>query len=527
MLRTGCLIGIMWICVQFASAMGMQSLASPSSTIEQYGDVDYEELYRTAKQMIHENKPDSALMLYSILIKSPQRYNHAQLLASSYNNAGYLYFYEYAEYDKAYQYWIKALELDEKYDLLYRETVLLNLANIFSVMEDQEKAADYYKKAFDLAAEKKSYLPLMTIYNNLMLSTITPQGVYKRLPFDVDYDFMQVPDTIPMKKYCINLQKAFADISVGRNQNAIAWLDSAFSKIDIIYTPDRYQVGVVVSQARLYNGMGKVRAAIGKYLIADSISKANEQYDYIVEINKKLAELYATLGQQDSAQMRLHTAYAMQDSVFNLKLINNIHHIETLSEVDKVSEKMVEIDHQRRVQQIVLIFLLAILSLGIGSLVWIATLYRRERAKSNALYEKNVQMMSLQPATAPSVEPKYSKSALSDDLRDELLPKIKELLEGQEVLNSDFGNDYIAERIGTNPRYVSQIINEAYGQSISAVVLERRIREACRLLSENSNKYTIETISAAVGYKSRSSFSKAFQKVTGLSPSEFQKHIAK
>ena len=60
-------------------------------------------------------------------------------------------------------------------------------------------------------------------------------------------------------------------------------------------------------------------------------------------------------------------------------------------------------------------------------------------------------------------------------------------------------------------------------KNFNMLLAEHRIREACRLI-QNIMEYghlTIEGIAQEVGYKSRSSFSNAFKRVTGLSPSAF------
>ena len=53
-----------------------------------------------------------------------------------------------------------------------------------------------------------------------------------------------------------------------------------------------------------------------------------------------------------------------------------------------------------------------------------------------------------------------------------------------------------------------------------------RIREACRRLSPRSegfSNYTIEAVAESVGFRSRSNFHSIFKKITGLTPSQYQK----
>jgi AraC-like DNA-binding protein len=55
---------------------------------------------------------------------------------------------------------------------------------------------------------------------------------------------------------------------------------------------------------------------------------------------------------------------------------------------------------------------------------------------------------------------------------------------------------------------------------------EYRVREAQRLFAQpDAAKYTIESVSLIVGYKSRSTFREAFAEITGVSPSFYLKSI--
>lgn len=71
---------------------------------------------------------------------------------------------------------------------------------------------------------------------------------------------------------------------------------------------------------------------------------------------------------------------------------------------------------------------------------------------------------------------------------------------------------------------MSRAIKTIYGKSLSALVSEMRIEEACRLLAdEQSDRFTVEAVATQVGFKSRSNFTAVFKKNTGLSPAEFKR----
>ena len=88
----------------------------------------------------------------------------------------------------------------------------------------------------------------------------------------------------------------------------------------------------------------------------------------------------------------------------------------------------------------------------------------------------------------------------------------------------EFSLDQLAELVGSNTKYVSQTINEAFGKNFSSYVNDYRVRKACRLLVEEGNsRLTVKAIGESAGFKSQSSFTSVFRKSTGLTPSIYQK----
>ncbi len=80
-------------------------------------------------------------------------------------------------------------------------------------------------------------------------------------------------------------------------------------------------------------------------------------------------------------------------------------------------------------------------------------------------------------------------------------------------------------KAGVNSKYVSKVINEAYGCNFRAFINEIRIREAQRRLldTDRYGSFTIKAIAESVGYKSHANFILLFKKYVGISPSQYQK----
>ncbi len=78
-----------------------------------------------------------------------------------------------------------------------------------------------------------------------------------------------------------------------------------------------------------------------------------------------------------------------------------------------------------------------------------------------------------------------------------------------------------AEALGVTPTHLSRVCNQACGRPASALLSDRVIFEARRLLSET--KTPIQQVAADLGFTSPAYFTRAFQHHTGQTPSAFRR----
>ena len=119
-----------------------------------------------------------------------------------------------------------------------------------------------------------------------------------------------------------------------------------------------------------------------------------------------------------------------------------------------------------------------------------------------------------------------SGSVLVEMRRRRLEARILEVMADEKTFcREGFTIKDLADMCGSNQKYVSQTLNERLQTSFTQLLNERRVAVACRRFVdfENYGHLTIEAIVAELGFRSRSTFSKTFKRITGLSPSEFQR----
>lgn len=121
----------------------------------------------------------------------------------------------------------------------------------------------------------------------------------------------------------------------------------------------------------------------------------------------------------------------------------------------------------------------------------------------------------------PQVPPKVKTGSVFDNLR--------QLMERDEVYrDSNLTRERLAEMLGTNRTYLSQIIADQTGKGYYQFVNGYRIKEAVRVLSGPAGSdYPLKALAADLGFKSMTTFYKTFQEAVGMTPSAYRDTASK
>lgn len=122
---------------------------------------------------------------------------------------------------------------------------------------------------------------------------------------------------------------------------------------------------------------------------------------------------------------------------------------------------------------------------------------------------------------------KYSRSGLSGDMAENLHKELVQLMDKEKVFSeSELSLAQLAKRLGANPNYLSQVINEKEGKNFYDYINTLRIEEFKRLIANPINqRFTILSLAYEVGFNSKSSFNRYFKKETSKSPSEYLREL--
>lgn len=129
------------------------------------------------------------------------------------------------------------------------------------------------------------------------------------------------------------------------------------------------------------------------------------------------------------------------------------------------------------------------------------------------------------PETATGEKIKYENSALKDEQKiRNITEAICEYVEKEKAyLDPQLSIHKISEVINVNSKYLSQVINQEMNSNFISFINHYRIEEAKALMKSGKfENYTIEAIGQMSGFNSKTTFYKAFKKMTGSTPAEYK-----
>lgn len=91
--------------------------------------------------------------------------------------------------------------------------------------------------------------------------------------------------------------------------------------------------------------------------------------------------------------------------------------------------------------------------------------------------------------------------------------------------NPNVSQEDIAQQLNVHRVYISYAVNRQAGKNFSTYLNEFRVKEAVRIMSEETGKLSLEGIAYESGFNDRKTFYTAFKKITGLSPSQFRDNL--
>lgn len=261
------------------------------------------------------------------------------------------------------------------------------------------------------------------------------------------------------------------------------------------------------------------------------------ELDLLTSVYKMMADAYSKKGDTVKAQGYQQQYLALSDSLFNRNKIFPIDSELVKYEAQKTNTHIDKLNRviSRQTFSLVAISFIAVLLMALGFILFFYN--RKLKMAHSALIGKNIEIQSVETSREKILqrwidndkeadETEKSSNGLDDSQTKMLLQRIiKTMSEPETIANPDFSLQMLADAVGSNTKYVSTVINDTYGKNFKTLLNEYRIRQACLRLSDTAHygQMTIQAIYEEVGYTNAVSFNRAFKKINGMTPSEYQR----
>lgn len=287
--------------------------------------------------------------------------------------------------------------------------------------------------------------------------------------------------------------------------------------------------------------MARVSLLAGKPELAKAaIDKAEHQIlnvqnssDLIDLYYSTLTDYYRASGNSEMARHCKFRSMEIRDSLLNVQQYGKMRDIESAwkasdydSRLRQANEgKDEETRERKRQTQVSIIAIIAALLTGLA----LAFAIRRNKqldAANRELFRKNMQLVD---ATAPQTIPANDndkETRQADAEMEAVFDEVKRFFsKDQSIFDPDFSIYTMARSSGLQVKKISEAINTITSENFNTYLADFRIRRACQMLVNDKGQQpmTVEAVAEAVGYRSRSHFSKIFKAVTGMTPSMFVK----
>ncbi len=529
----------------------------------------YERLLKLKSEVLYEKgisyrndgmHLDSSLVCFTILgdrgINSKEEYEH-ELSIKAYAEMAYIWFFHYYDYSKAIENMAKAKELMDKVNMdlpLYHYYSGLIYGSISHQSKDAETYATamrHLRHAFNLAIASNEVHIINVVFSNMM-SLAYSMNTFDSIAME-SARLRKMADNIdegPEAYYTffnLRIMEGLKALSQKRYTDALREFDTVTDSLPNNEAYSRYHCGAWEFKGFVHADAGQFPEAEATFKKALDIANKFDLKDAKIEIFYDLADLYKKWNRPEKQFIYQANYLNLKDSLLSFRQISSMDEIRFIGDLRKVENKLAETGrrNERMRRSLIIVGVLLLLTvIGIWFTIWFI---RKLKRTTRTLYAKNQEVFKAQeeerslriryekeiadlrerlgkPEVAPTPVQKYKGSNLTEEAKCTIADKIRDIFEtSSEIYSSGFSSDKLAELVGENYKYISQVINEKWGLNFNQLLNKYRIREACNRLMDHERygHLTFEALAASVGFNSRSTFATQFKAVTGLTPSQY------
>ena len=262
---------------------------------------------------------------------------------------------------------------------------------------------------------------------------------------------------------------------------------------------------------------------------------------YRSDLMLKLSECYEKNGQAEKALTYYKQYKNETDSLFNIEKDRTADELRVKYDIEQaenaVKQSKLELLQEEKKMQLLMFLLIAIF---IVTALLYYLYYRKQKLykaivrqnkeairREQQLKEQIVSMKSVQETTSEEhPQTKYASSSLNEEKKHDLFEALEKLMTEDHIYTDNLlTKDKVAELLGSNRTYLSQIINEQTGKTFTQYINDYRIQDAIHQLSDPNNQISLKALSMELGFNSPTTFYKQFQIATEMTPTQYRKQV--
>ena len=538
-----------------------------TNLIHEVSRLSSEDIIRRGDTSLAAGKSDEAMVLYMVVCSRAEGKLTTEgraACASAHLKAGDIYYHR-GDYTSALERYVDGLKLCEEGDNDGTAALLLkNIGNVYAQFADYGRAVGYYKKGLEACRghdDDETERKILINLTGLNISAGKPGEARKYL----DASLKVKGDGDDVTRFMNEFNRSLIFSAYKMYGKAVPAFHRLARYAVESGLPPQYECCAYQELYRAFDKMGLADSAF-YYLRKCELTAGRHGISHnFVDMLKDASAIYDAAGQKGKAMEYKAKYLTVSDSILNQREFERVKNEQFQYEMGKADREITDLRlmHERNRQTISR--QRAAIGLGLAALLvvtaFVAVLYRQNRKLNESyagLYALNRDFIGRQesmekrhaddldrisraeaevarlranlesptPAGDTESDSKYRSSNLDNAQQQALAREIVRVMDGgEEFCRDDFSLDRLAALVGSNSKYVSQAINGTYNKNFSNFVNEYRIRMACKRLSdaEGWGNITVKAVGESVGYKSHATFVNIFKKMTGLTPSLYQR----
>jgi AraC-like DNA-binding protein len=263
---------------------------------------------------------------------------------------------------------------------------------------------------------------------------------------------------------------------------------------------------------------------LGEYYLTKAVQLADstQEISWAVTVSKRLVDLYRSTNDDEKYAKALQHYIDVKDRWNKVKENTKFSQLSVQYET-RQKETTIALQQEQLKTRKQLLILLANALIIVILIISAVLVNKKIRGRAlRAIYKQQLLVNDQRKVISSLL--KKTVSFKPDQSENKMLFDLLTLLEDQHIYqNPDLSLEMLAQEMGTNTTYVSQLINKEFDCNFKTLVNRYRINYCKEQIKVNSGNLAMKNVGLMAGFKSQSTFYAIFKAEVGMTPLQFTK----